>query len=222
MITYAYADETEFKWDISDADSVIGSGVLITNDEISEIVIKEALTELAEYNNKTAKDLLTLKRGYFHASEDSKDAHSFLCKSINKYVSGKFRFSYYNKQKRTRFEKGETDESVKRLTLQLASLEFFYHKLNKVVLNIETRNGFNKTEAVIWQKRIYNMLDALAYDQPSFLTFYPAMEIKAENKQNAGIQVVDFLLWAVNRAKRKKPDFTWKERLNFKMSSEYF
>lgn len=221
MTLYSYSDETEFKYSNADLNSILGAGVLISRKPITDIVIKEALTNLNNDVDKVSTDFQTLKRGYFHASEDSKNAHSHLCASINKHISGYFRYAYFDKQLARSLDKNRTNENINRLILKLASLDFFHGKINKVYYTTENRYRFGETDSKRWLSDFFYTMDRLAYDQPTYKTHYPSFELICSDKNNAGLQVVDFILWALNRSKRKPANIIWKERLNLRLYASF-
>lgn len=215
MILYAYSDETEFKKQKSDTNSTIGSGVLITKEEISESLIFECLENLKDDPDTNYQDERTMKRSYFHACEDSKNAHSHLCKGINKHISACFIYSYHDRSFDSERERKLTIEALNRQTLTLSSLEFFNNRIDKIILRIEGRNGLSEEVIKIWLDKLFNQLLKLTYKQPSFVTCYPKFEIIIADKSNPGLQVTDFILWALNRSNMSIPDNRWKDRLNF-------
>ncbi len=81
---HVYSDESTF----SDPRLCIGVGMLLSDSDISAALITNAMNALREDpdrfegRSKTIDDR-TIERGYFHASEDSKNAHSHLCNQIN-------------------------------------------------------------------------------------------------------------------------------------------
>ena len=218
---YAYSDETEFKYSNTDTNSIIGAGILVSDKPIADIVIKEALRNLNNDVDKTSADLVTLKRSYFHASEDSKNAHSHLCASINKHVSGYFRFSYFDKQLAKSEDKDRTNENINRLILKLAALDFFHDKIDKVHLTTENRYRFGVIDSKNWLSDFFYMMDGLAYSQPTYKTNYPDIKLCCSSKNNPGLQVVDFILWALNRSRRTPANNIWKERLNLKLYASF-
>ncbi len=161
----------------------------------------------------------TLSNGYFHASFDSKNAHSHICTIINEKLSGSFHYSYFDKSK-INSSVHTTNEKINLSNLGLTALEI-YNSYENVHLIIEGRNDFDqhKAEALInkWQ----NQLDFLTYNQPSLITYYPDIKVNVSGKKNPGLQVVDFLLWVLNRSVMSKPDDTWKSRLKLEDYSNH-
>ena len=217
---FAYSDETEFSLTKNSQTTVIGSGLFVTSKEITQELIDKALIDLANDSDKTEMDLKTLSNGFFHASSDSKNAHSHLCSIINKHLKGCFRYSYFDKAKMKPWEKSKTSEEINRLTLGLSSLEF-YNSNDKVSLVIEERQNFTQKNAESHINKWHSQLDLHAYDHPSYITCYPDIQVSVMNKTNPGLQVVDFLLWVFNRASMNKPDNIWRNRLKFTNSSSH-
>lgn len=217
---FAYSDETEFSLTKNNQNTVIGSGIFVTSNEITQELIDKAMLDLENDSDKTEFDVKTLTNGFFHASVDSKNAHSHLCSLINNHLKGCFRYSYFDKAKMKTWEKSKTSEEINRLTLGLSSLEF-YNSNVKVCLIIEGRENFTQEKAESFINRWNSQLDLHAYDHPSYITCYPDIQVVVSNKNNPGLQVVDFLLWVFNRASMKKPDNNWKNRLKFTSSSSH-
>lgn len=216
MVEYGYSDETEFMQSSTNAFPTIGSGILVCTEPVTENIIKEALNNLDKDSDKNEIDLKTLSRGYFHASEDSKNAHSHLCKTIVKHLNGYFRYSFFNLNKTTVESLPTAKERFRRLTLKVASLGFFIDEAKEVNLTIESRNNFLASHAKIWLEQFFDEFDRMAYEQPTFFTYYPNIHLNIVDKLNPGIQIVDFLLWSLNRANREFADLTWLNRLEMR------
>lgn len=80
MEIFAYADETIFDIDSAQGIYAVGYGIFISQHPITSDVVSEAMTNLKndpEINDTS--DISTIAHGYFHASEDSKNAHSHFC-----------------------------------------------------------------------------------------------------------------------------------------------
>ena len=56
------------------------------------------------------------------------------------------------------------------------------------------------------------------YDSPPIPKIFPCIELKTARKETPGLQVVDFILWSMNRSKRTPPHDDWREHLNLKLS----
>jgi len=221
MTLYAYTDETEFKKSDTELFSVVGTGLFITDSEIDSSVVTEAMDELRKNEQKNRSDILTLERGFFHASKDSNNARLCICRSISKNISGHFRYSFYERNKQKPWESVKSTESLNRLTLETTSLEFFDNKIDKIVLTIEERKGFKENAVLNWIQNFYKQLDIMAYRLPSLHTYYPDFDIIVAKKSNSGLQVTDFILWTLNRANKIIPDKIWVENLNFTLYSDF-
>lgn len=119
---YIYLDETTF----GECDEYCGYGSLITESQITNIVINEALKNLQgdpDMGKGSCKkqDHRTLDRQYFHAGDDSKNGHSHLCRSINKHVLGRFHYNFFQ----TRQHHFQDAEEAYSLASKLSLLSIF-------------------------------------------------------------------------------------------------
>lgn len=217
---YIYSDETTFELEKSNSNKIIGVGVLLTMEPIPKNVITEALNNLANDDDKDKYDIKTLKRGYFHASEDSKNAHSHLCSSINKSINGYFYYSYSNENSESFRRKSITLEKKYQSLLALSSTDIFCHN-DEVRFLLEERQSFGHIQARRVIDNLVNQLLLSTYNQPSFITYYPNQDVKMGTKNDPGLQVLDFLLWSVNRTYRRQKDTTWYDRIKKKSSSSH-
>lgn len=218
MALYVYADETIFP--INGEKNGLGYGLFVSQTEITQRTIDEALSNLkSDLDFDLKKDSQTLQKGYFHASEDGKNAHSHLCTSINKNVKGIFAYTYsdHNKPKEIA-QKGFTNRILNRC-LSDSTLELF-RSTEEIFLTIEQRDTLSKFSLAKWLKSLYELYDKATYDILSFKTFYPNITITLKDKKEPGLQVIDFLIWAVNRTKRNIPDKKWHERIRY--ASSYY
>ena len=67
-----------------------------------------------------------------------------------------------------------------------------------------------------WKESIYRLFEGASYDIPSYKTYFPKINIVLAGKSHPGLQVVDFMLWAINRSKKTPPNEIWMKRLAFK------
>lgn len=221
MAKYAYADETIFEIDAAKGIYALGYGVFITRDEIQSSFIKEAMTRLLndeEFDLK--RDTRTISNGYFHASEDSRNAHSHLCRCIKEKLGGLFAFNYFIITPENPLPKNQQERFLDRC-LQGSSLEFF-NSLEEVFLVIEGRPELTTYHAGKWQDKIYALLEGSTYHNPVFKTFFPKINVQIGTKQEPGLQVADFMSWAVMRSLKqpKKPEWeTWLQRIGFHFTS---
>lgn len=205
---HIYIDETAYS---GKEGELIGSGMLVTAEPVRTDVISSALTNLGDdpdrADPKTRKwDDATLGRGYFHASEDSANAHSWLARAIHSHVKGTFLFSYARRM-------GKGDERDFR-THAMHNLVRGLRTRQAVSIIFEQRSGFSNVSAATIIDALYSALDAAAYDLPMLPTYYPAVMISVRPKNEAGLQIVDLLLWATIQ-KNECPDkpkarvFSW-------------
>lgn len=221
MAIYAYADEAIFTIDNKTNELALGCGIFVTKNKIDEFVIDEALLELAKDDDfDFTKDQRTLSRNFFHSSEDSKNGHSYLCNSINKNVKGVFDYTFIDKIKQIEITtKGFSEKQFNRC-LSRSTLELFL-TTDEIFLIIEKREALNDETISKWQTQLYKMYEGATYNIPSYKTFYPKLNIHLKNKNEPGLQVVDFLMWAINRTKTSSPNQVWHNRLNYKTWYEY-
>lgn len=222
MTLYIYADETEFELN---NDKMIGSGLLVVNSPIGNIVITEALNNLQndpdiEKKQFKARDMETFKKGHFHATDDSPNAHSHFCKSIIKYAKGNFIYSYYNPEKEKPWRKERDLNDLQKLTLGLTSLSTFY-TTQEIDFTIEERNGFNFNHVHPWWEDLCKQIEYTIYDSPEIPVKFPLIKLKTADKRNPGLQVTDFILWSMNRSKGVPSHGDWYKRLELKLSSAF-
>jgi len=215
MKIFAYADETEFLLNKTNS-SIVGSGILITEKEISQSVIDIALNSLRKELILDKNDVKTIKNGYFHASSDSKSAHWHLCESINSLVNGYFKYSYHNQ---SLSKKASSIENLNKRTLELAVIPLIDYKFEEVTLIIEGRSQFNQQQSERWIENLYRILEVTLYNQNSFVTYFPKINIQVADKRNPGLQVIDFILWAQNRTQNN--DSRWFDNLRLIKSSSH-
>ncbi|MBC7408803.1 MAG: hypothetical protein H7339_10480 [Arcicella sp.] len=88
---YVYADEATFN---RGSEEFLGTGIFISETQVNQEVVVHALKLLADDTDFDKKmDDRTINHGYFHASEDSKNAHSHFCRSIVERGNGNFIYS---------------------------------------------------------------------------------------------------------------------------------
>lgn len=216
MPIFAYADETIFTLEQNTDVRALGCGILICKTEITQEVIKEAIHNLsADPDFDEKKDSRTLQRNYFHASDDSKNAHSHLSNSINKNVTGVFDFTYFDNSTESQLNNLIHTEGIFKRCLTGSSIEFFNYP-EEVFLVIEKRNKLNERDVEKWKESVYRLFEGTSYDIPSYKTYFPKINILLAGKSNPGLQVVDYILWAVNRSKKTPPNEIWMKRLAIK------
>ncbi len=206
---YVYLDETEFG-----EGEFSGYASLITEERISQEVINEALENLRVDQDRflmpqKLMDDRTLERGYFHAADDSKNAHSHLCEAINRHVTGNFKSHIFHARKHN----FSNVEEVYSLASKLAVVGLF-SKAKELTFIFEGRNGLSKRALLEkWWPDLWRGLSQNCFSAPFIVKYYPKVKFEISDKSGPGSQVVDFILWASQRAAFAK-DHTWSNRLN--------
>lgn len=206
---YVYLDETEFG-----EGEFSGYGSLITEERIGQEVIDEALENLRADEDRFLKgqktmDDRTLERGYFHAADDSKNAHSHLCNAINKHVTGNFKSHIFETSKHSF---SGTDE-IYDLASKLSVVSLF-SKTRELTFIFEGRDGLSVQGLVErWWPDLWKGLSQNCFKAPFIVKYYPNVKFETSNKKEPGSQVVDFILWSSQRAIYAK-DSKWYDRLN--------
>jgi len=213
-----YSDETEFQ---KGNEKYVGCGYLCLDEEISSEIINIALNALKNdpdiYKPKFKKqDFRTIQNKYFHASDDSQNAHSHLCDSIRERVSGNFDYFYYKPDNVNSSQKNNDVGKIQNFTLMLSSMIISNLMPDKITFIIEERNTFSQIQANSWIDNLYKMKEKSIYDYPSIPSLFPHIEIIIKDKSESGLQLADFILWAVNRSNMIPSDLTWLERLELK------
>jgi len=214
---YVYCDESTF----SDPKPCIGIGMLITETEIAPSAIEEALQRLQNDPDiliEPAKKLdeQTLKRRYFHASEDSKNAHSYLCEQINKLDAAEFVCDFFDKYKLPTHE--QYDDYLYHQASILSSIRATY-TIDHVKFYFESRDNLSIDSLIKMYKDLEQNSLMGIYNLPFIPHFFPPVSFEIADKSNPGIQFVDFILWAVNR--HVNGESTWFERINFSSKTSF-
>jgi hypothetical protein len=209
---YIYSDESVF----SDPRPCVGVGMLTVDREILPSVIAEALNALDNDPDRfiepgKAYDDSTLRRKYFHACDDSKNAHSHLCDSINKNIDGEFISDFFDRSNLDTFEHG-LDYLYDKAT-SLSSLKALQCR-DQVSFVFEKRDGLSAAKIKDILKELESNVLMSIYDMPYAPHYSPNIEILLVDKLNPGIQCVDFILWALNRYVNN--DKVWFKRIKSK------
>ncbi len=210
---YIYSDESAF----SEPNPYIGTAVLISDNGITEDVITNAMNKLINDPDRFKEpekklDDNTIKRGYFHASEDSKNAHSHLCAEINKIYNAQFACDFFDK-----FGQDEDGNNLYRLSLMLNTLRI--NTLQKVIFFVEGRQNLSETKLKEWYKK-FELSNLMEIYHLAFIPHYfPQIDFKIVDKRNPGVQCTDFILWTVNRL--INGDNTWFNRIESEIKSGF-
>lgn len=211
---YIYLDE-------SINENYVGYGALfVTDGNLAKQVVDKALIDLIndpDRNDKQCKELddRTISRQFFHACDDSKNAHSHICTAINTSLKGEFYSQVFDINKMSKEE--SSIEYLFDLTSGLSSLRMFETR-EPVTIVFEERNGLTKQKIEEWLNRYSNSVVASVYDHPYIPTLFPEVKIEISSKENSGLQCCDFLLWAVMRKLQGKS--TWYDRFGSCFKSE--
>jgi hypothetical protein len=200
-----YVDETNYYENRNHGREFVGIGVLLVEDDaISSEIISDALSALQNDPERSApdtrkRDSRTLKRGYFHASEDSKNAHSWLCRKISAKLKGEYKYIY---QPRTT-AKASYDGVFDLVGIALTDTNA------QVVLKIERRSDMSKIKANELVEHVFRGIEWGSYEWFMIPSYFRPFEVIICDKDEPGIQITDFLTWTVNRTRMDPPDKRW-------------
>lgn len=215
MPVFAYADETVFDVDLLKGHKSLGCAIFLTDTEIKQELIDEALNNLRQQQPVSPKIqdsiVKTLNKKQFHASKDSNYAKQSFVDAINKHVKGILAVSYYDNPA---IATSRDQEKFFERCMSSSSLEFF-NSMEEVNLVIEQREGLSPVHVEEWKELIYRLFENSSFTLPSFKTYYPKINITIGDKTVPGLQVVDFLLWAVNRSRQIPAKIDWRKQLKF-------
>jgi len=201
---WVYIDESQAPHEsIAEPGRPFRVGCLLVEKEITNEIVNQAWAtftvdpDVTRGNNRL--DRKTLARGYFHASADGKNAHSALCTAI---VSAGLNAAFKDSQ--WHFDvpgsTGRTEAHLHGLANALAIMSLLDQDYDEVRLLIATRSSFDSTVARGWladslEKRLHSQLV-----NPWIPTRFPPIAVDFVGADHPGIQVCDFMLWAVQRA----------------------
>jgi hypothetical protein len=150
---------------------------------------------------KNKKDQKCLVRGYFHASVDSKNAHSHWCRAINSLSPLDFEFFTFDKQEiiggKSLFS---SDGVFHRHMIELLATKTTGQRVIRVTLRIAARGGsFPSGIEKEWMRQFIEKVTLSAAEIPHIPTFFPNLEVIVVQGKEPGVQIADFLLWAALR-----------------------
>ncbi|MDI3286160.1 hypothetical protein [Polyangium sp. 15x6] len=198
-------------------------GALITEQPIEQGLIDGALGQLKADPDSVGntQDEATLGRGYFHASEDSKNAHSWICRAIvDAPVHAKFSAT------RWFFDRHDSNEydgaKLHRLTALLSVMTALQDDFETIHVFVASREGsFEQTHMVQWPDYCLKMQLGALVDMPILPTRFPRIDAQLVSPNHPGIQACDFILWAVQRSKPVRLSPTgksdWLKRLGLQL-----
>ena len=213
MSRYLYLDETDY----SKATPHIGYGAMATDTLLEDATIIKAMESLKKdpdrlIEPRKSQDDKTIGSGYFHASEDSGNAHSHICDAINADLMGVFSSDFSN------YKKTKEKEGLYKLLAQLNSLRALESR-DKVEFFLEQREDLSEKKLRRWFAEHENNILMSIYNLPWMPTYFPDIGFHIVDKNNSGTQCVDFILWAVNRHIADRDD-TWINRIKTISRSE--
>lgn len=198
---YVYVDETAL--DLPSG-RLFGAGALFVREPVEGDLIDRAMSALrddpdrrpssARFDPKLESlDAQTFERGFFHASEDTKNAHSHFAKEIRAGVQGEFHAAFGP-------SKGGSTRTFRDRTLD-ALLPFLRQGV-RLDVTFEQRSGFdNGGDAQRLVDHLFRGLDVTAFELLSFRNLYPRIDVRIESKHEPGLQVTDMLLWSLGKEK---------------------
>lgn len=211
-----FVDETTYYENVNSGKQFVGTGIL-TVDNLNSVdaTIDEAFQTLIAdpdiHSPKTkAFDSRTITNQYFHACEDSKNGHSAICSSISKNLVGDFHYNY--REVTDGYERAFQD------TFLYAGVQVSTTR-SPVKMFIEKRTGFSHLQASRLIEHVFNAIEWGAYELVAIPKFFPDCEISFVGKDNKGIQITDFIMWAKNRMRTNPPNKIWESRLKFTSKS---
>lgn len=211
-----YADDTTFFENRDNGQEFTGIGCLILDSDNTSEIVTDALQALStdpDINKQENKkqDLRTLTNGYFHACDDSPNAHSHLCTAINNKLNANFQYSY------TKNDYDKKDLAWEQCLQYLAVL--IPQSKGPIDFYIEQRSSVSEKKIKDVLKYVDSMIDMGNYELYAIPKLYPKINVHIVDKRNAGVQIVDFITWAKNRSHFLVPDKKWEGRLKFTSKS---
>jgi hypothetical protein len=206
---YVYLDESIF----SEPNNYICYGALICDDEVPVSIIDTAFENLKndpdiQIEPSKTYDDRTLLHQYFHASEDSKNAHSHLCTSINRNLSGHFDCQFFDIEKLPD-ERNNKNNLFDHLAA-LCSISALDTR-SEITFIFENRGSLNIDHLKDWYSKLVDEMIKSINDNLTIPTIFQNVSFKVADKSNPGIQCVDFLTWIMNR--KYNGEATWLNRI---------
>jgi len=214
---YIYCDESIF----SEPRPCAGVGMLISDTEIFSVLIENAINKLMKDEDRLKEpaktlDDRTIHRHFFHASEDSKNAHSHLCDQINTISDAEFVCDFFDKGKLSEQERYDT--YLYRQATILSSVKAT-HTTDTISFHFENREDISIDSLIKFYSEFEESSLMGIYDLPFVPHFFPKVEFKIVDKSNPGMQCSDFILWTVNR--HVNGDKVWLNRIKSPIRSAF-
>ena len=198
-------------------------GAIIVESPIADGLVEGALRNLEADPDALhdRRDRKTVTRGYFHASLDSKNAHSWISKAIcGARLDADFSATlwYFDRPD----SEGLEGARLHGLTALLCSSTAFQADFDAVHVAIAAREGsFGRSHAGEWLAycRQTQLKSLVSY--PAMPVRFPRVTLHLAKPDLPGVQVCDFILWAAQRARpvglRPSGNSDWVERLKLRM-----
>lgn len=197
-------------------------GVLLSKMPFSSDFFSKAFSKLACDKDFEERDRITLDRGYFHASFDSKNAHSYCCRAINQCgYEFEFRFSKFDKSKIKNLHDGKAYDAklIHRHCIDVLLLNETIFSPDTFIVNIADRPGsFSSEQVDSWEMLFIDTVLQSSLPNPIIPIRIPEIQVNLVDTSNSGMQSVDFLLWATQR-NALQDDAIWLTRSGIKLSS---
>jgi hypothetical protein len=196
---YLYLDESTIE---AGERKMFGVGALLTPVPVAPETVERALRALRDdpdrnpaspgYDCRRAvPDECTLACGYFHASEDSANAHSHFARAIVEDVTGSFAFSF------AELKTGDDGAAYRQHAVR--SLYALLHTRKRVACVFERRPGLRLANVLALLEEMEANLDPCAFDGALMRSYYPHVIAAVDTKSNPGLQVADMLLWSIGQ-----------------------
>ena len=201
-IRWVYLDESEFQLN---GQPYIAYGALITEDIIKQDNINKALNTLQtfkdnqdpDYNQKN--DNRTIERGYFHACDDACCAHTAICLEIEN-LNGEISLNCIPKSEKSNLNALSMTSAIKGLHHKGYSA-LIYEERTGLTNNV-INNLVQEYEMSVICDYAGSLFMPICFSEPGY---------KISNKQEPGIQFIDFILWAYQRKLNGNTD--WYNRI---------
>lgn len=200
---YIYIDESGTP-SISDKDPFY-IGVFVSTTKISTDFFDQSFQNLKndEEFDSNQTDKTTYQRGYFHASLDSKNAHSYCCRTIAGISwPCEFYVSSIDKSNMTETDRTElnTEGKMHQHTLMISQMEFLIDNWDQIEIYIaERESSFSSNIKDQWEKEFVGLMGEVHLKSILIPVAIPELNIHVCGPDDTGVQICDFLLWAVQR-----------------------
>jgi hypothetical protein len=208
--TFGYIDETTFKSD--NKNEFTGTGLFLSDNSRDNDFLEEVISKLDQRRSNDEKYFLketkNIDSKIFHAATDSNNTRNCFLETINEKLNGHFRYSLKETYAR------KNNDILQKLSMDLTCLKIF-EDFYDVSLFIEKSNVLSDNYINKWIEKLYSKIEKSIYYTPTIPAFFPRLTIKLDDKGNAGLQVVDYLIWSFHRSIGEKKDKYWLNKLNF-------